>query len=250
MLHQATDAHALRHCKNKFPVRMFVRMAAGAARTTLLLVAAVSFAAGHGEQVACVDTPPPGSPHSCSLQREWGQCSEDWMLGYCEKTCRRGRCEGGSAGADAASALAPPGAGAWAHAVASAERAEAFLAAAPQGTQHYSAFDAAERTGSLDASVTPSFCAVLAWCPHAPGAQLGALGFSALAALHHLLSTVLSPSGYGARSPTAPPRPSRRLTHHAATDALRRPAPVACRGGAGDAARAAAAGRAGGGGAA
>ena len=58
---------------------------------------------------SCCDVQPPGG-YSCSQQKEWGKCSENWLVvgngggGFCERTC--GRC--GQATPAPAPAPAPP----------------------------------------------------------------------------------------------------------------------------------------------
>ena len=37
----------------------------------------------------CTDVPPDGL-YTCGQQAEWQQCDEEWMEGYCDRSC--GRC--------------------------------------------------------------------------------------------------------------------------------------------------------------
>eukprot|EP01025_Chloroclados_australasicus_P035312 TRINITY_DN3599_c0_g2_i2.p1 TRINITY_DN3599_c0_g2~~TRINITY_DN3599_c0_g2_i2.p1 ORF type:complete len:372 (+),score=40.77 TRINITY_DN3599_c0_g2_i2:170-1285(+) len=43
------------------------------------------------EECGCYDIPPPESQHTCKEQKDWGKCSEDWMLGWCQCAC--GTCQ-------------------------------------------------------------------------------------------------------------------------------------------------------------
>lgn len=57
--------------------------------------------------------------------------------------------------------------------------------------------DGPERTSSRDASRTPAFCAVLAWCVPGWGLPTGGLSFEQRAAFERLLAVALGSQGYG-----------------------------------------------------
>ncbi|KAJ3121337.1 hypothetical protein HK098_003777 [Nowakowskiella sp. JEL0407] len=44
---------------------------------------------------SCADTAVPGDPYGCQQQAAWGNCSKDYMQGYCAKSCNRCSATGG-----------------------------------------------------------------------------------------------------------------------------------------------------------
>lgn len=43
------------------------------------------------EVTPCVDIPPPWSAHDCAIQADYEKCDQNWMRGYCLKSC--GKCD-------------------------------------------------------------------------------------------------------------------------------------------------------------
>jgi hypothetical protein len=65
-----------------------------------------------------------------------------------------------------------------------------------QRQQQQFALDAPQRTTSRDPTLTPAFCAVLAWCVPGWGLSLGTLSFEQRLAFEAVLRAALGPAGY------------------------------------------------------
>ena len=85
--------------------------------------------------------------------------------------------------------------------VAVADLAEALrtftvLLTEAQRQQLLFALDSPQRTTSRDPTLTPAFCAVLAWCVPGWGLSLGTLSFEQRMAFEAFLRAALGPTGY------------------------------------------------------
>ncbi len=59
--------------------------------------------AGEKPTAICADETPPGATYGCQQQAQWNKCGEDFMQGYCDKSCGRCQAAPGSSGSSGSS---------------------------------------------------------------------------------------------------------------------------------------------------